>query len=99
MDAHKSEVLSINLRSADYLQTEPDSEEAWELREGLKEMNASWDRLGASLEDWREELQGLLMQCQVLKPTYTCFLALFLDRQNIISLRSFSISPCRNSTR
>lgn len=99
MDAHKSEVLSINLRSADFLQTEPDSEEAWELREGLKEMNTSWDRLGASLEDWREELQGLLMQCQVLKPTYTCFLALFLDLQNIVSLLLFSISPCRSSMR
>lgn len=78
MDAHKSEVLSINLRSADFLQTEHESEEAWELREGLKEMNASWDRLGASLEDWREELQGVLMQCQVLKHTYAHFLALFL---------------------
>lgn len=76
MDTHKSEVLSINLRSADFLQTEPDSEEAWELREGLKEMNTSWNRLGASLEDWREELQGVLMQCQVLKPTRTCFFSI-----------------------
>lgn len=67
MDAHKSEVLSINLSSADFLQTEPDSEEAWELRDGLKEMNARWDRLGSSLEDWREELQRALMRCQVLK--------------------------------
>lgn len=66
MDAHKSEVLSINLSSADFLQTEPDSEEAWELRDGLKEMNARWDRLGTSLEDWREELQRALMRCQVL---------------------------------
>lgn len=89
MDAHKSEVLSINLRSADFLQSEPDSEEAWELREGLKEMNTSWDRLGASLEDWREELQGVLMQCQVLKPTYTWFLAAFFDLQNSISLQLF----------
>uniref|UniRef100_A0A672IE86 KASH domain-containing protein n=1 Tax=Salarias fasciatus TaxID=181472 RepID=A0A672IE86_SALFA len=64
MDVHKSEVLSINLSSADFLQSEPDSEEAWELRDGLKEMNLRWDRLGASLEDWREELQRALMQCQ-----------------------------------
>ncbi|XP_062293158.1 nesprin-1 isoform X4 [Scomber scombrus] len=64
MDAHKSEVLSINLSSADFLQSEPDSEEAWELRDGLKEMNSRWDRLGTSLEDWREELQRALMQCQ-----------------------------------
>lgn len=70
LDTHKSEVLSINLRSADFLQTEPDSEEAWELRDGLKEMNSRWDRLGTSLEDWREELQRALMQCQVLKHTH-----------------------------
>lgn len=74
MDAHKSGVLSINLSSADFLQTEPDSEEAWELRDGLKEMNACWDRLGTSLEDWREELQRALMQCQVLKQYYSCLL-------------------------
>lgn len=67
MDAHKSEVLSINLSSADFLQSEPDSEEAWALKEGLKEMNTRWDRLGTSLEEWREELQRALMQCQVLQ--------------------------------
>lgn len=66
METHKSEVLSINLSSANFLQSEPDSEEAWELRDALKEMNAHWDRLGTSLEEWREELQRALMQCQVL---------------------------------
>ncbi|XP_027896443.1 nesprin-1 isoform X8 [Xiphophorus couchianus] len=69
MDAHKSEVLSINLSSADFLQSEPDSEEAWELRDRLKEMNSRWDRLSASLEDWREELQRALMQCQEFHET------------------------------
>uniref|UniRef100_A0A8C2ZZJ9 KASH domain-containing protein n=1 Tax=Cyclopterus lumpus TaxID=8103 RepID=A0A8C2ZZJ9_CYCLU len=64
VDAHKSEVLSINLSSAEFLQSESDSEEAWELRDRLKEMNTHWDRLGTSLEDWREELQRALMQCQ-----------------------------------
>ncbi|XP_026197444.1 nesprin-1 isoform X3 [Anabas testudineus] len=64
MDAHKSEVLSINLSSTDFLQSQPDSEEAWELRDGLKEMNTRWDRLSTLLEDWREELQRALMQCQ-----------------------------------
>ena len=67
MDTHKSEILSINLSSADFLQSEPDSEEAWELRDQLKEINLRWDCLGASLEDWREELQRALLQCQVLK--------------------------------
>ncbi|XP_068610253.1 nesprin-1 [Brachionichthys hirsutus] len=64
MDAHKSEVLSLNLSSAEFLQSEPDSEEAWQLRDGLKEMNARWDLLSTSLEDWREALQRALMQCQ-----------------------------------
>lgn len=67
MDAHKSEVLSVNLSSSNFLQSESDCEEAWELRDRLKEMNSCWDRLGASLEHWREELQRALMQCQVLK--------------------------------
>lgn len=90
MDANKSEVLSINLRSADFLQSELDSEEAWELRDGLKEMNARWDRLGTSLEDWREELQRALMQCQVLTHTHNTrahthkhFPVLFLPLQKI----------------
>ncbi|CDQ75247.1 unnamed protein product [Oncorhynchus mykiss] len=64
MDGHKSQVLSINLSSADFLQSDPDSKEAWELRDGLKEMNSRWDWLGSSLEDWRAELQRALMQCQ-----------------------------------
>ncbi|XP_061756512.1 nesprin-1-like isoform X2 [Nerophis ophidion] len=64
MDAHKSELLSINLTGASFLQSKPDSEEAWELKDGLEEMNASWDRLGTLLEKWREELQQALMQCQ-----------------------------------
>ncbi|XP_028296146.1 LOW QUALITY PROTEIN: nesprin-1-like, partial [Gouania willdenowi] len=64
MEIHKSEVLSINLSSADFLQSEPDSEEAWQLRAGLQEMNSRWDGLGLSLEGWREELQRALMQCQ-----------------------------------
>ncbi|KAK0149352.1 Nesprin-1 [Merluccius polli] len=69
MDGHKSEVLSINLSSADFLQSEPETEEAWELRDGLKKMNSRWDRLGSSLEDWREELQRALMQCQEFHET------------------------------
>ncbi|XP_077443053.1 nesprin-1 isoform X2 [Stigmatopora argus] len=64
MDTNKTEVLSINLSSANFLQSEPDSEEAWELRDALKEMNADWSRLGSSLEEWKEELQKALMQCQ-----------------------------------
>ena len=65
MDGHKSEVLSINLSGSEFLQSEPDSEEAWALRDGLKEMNSRWERLSSSLEAWREELQRALMQCQV----------------------------------
>ncbi|XP_057678025.1 nesprin-1 isoform X5 [Corythoichthys intestinalis] len=64
METNKSEVLSINLSSAAFLQSEPDSEEAWELRNALKEMNTHWNRLDTSLEEWREELQRALMQCK-----------------------------------
>lgn len=85
MEAHKSEVLSINLSSADFLQSEPDSEEAWELRDRLKEINSRWDRLSGSLEDWREELQRALMQCQVMSRTS------FLNSKT----RATSIYMCR----
>lgn len=80
MDAHKSQVLSINLSSADFLQSASDSEEAWELRDALKDMNSRWDCLGTSLERWREELQSALLQCQVQNHTVTetCFRWRFL---------------------
>lgn len=62
-DKRKAIVLSINLCSAEFMQT--DSEESRELQAKLKDMNNHWDKLGSSLEEWRSSLQEALMQCQV----------------------------------
>uniref|UniRef100_A0A3B5L1J6 KASH domain-containing protein n=1 Tax=Xiphophorus couchianus TaxID=32473 RepID=A0A3B5L1J6_9TELE len=61
-DKRKAIVLSINLCSAEFLQT--DTEESRELQAKLKDMNNSWDKLGSSLDEWRTSLQEALMQCQ-----------------------------------
>ncbi|XP_035277106.1 nesprin-1-like isoform X12 [Anguilla anguilla] len=62
VDARKAIVLSINLCSGEFLRGEAESSRRLQAR--LKEMNARWDRLGASLEEWRGTLQDALMQCQ-----------------------------------
>lgn len=62
-DKRKAIVLSINLCSAEFLQS--DTEESRELQAKLKDMNNSWDKLGSSLDEWRTSLQEALMQCQV----------------------------------
>uniref|UniRef100_A0A3Q2Q4V8 KASH domain-containing protein n=1 Tax=Fundulus heteroclitus TaxID=8078 RepID=A0A3Q2Q4V8_FUNHE len=61
-DKRKAIVLSINLCSAEFLQS--DTEESRELQAKLKDMNNSWDKLGSSLDQWRTSLQEALMQCQ-----------------------------------
>lgn len=62
-DKRKAIVLSINLCSAEFVQS--DTEESRELQVKLKDMNNHWDKLGSSLEEWRSSLQDALMQCQV----------------------------------
>lgn len=62
-DKRKPIVLSINLCSNEFVQT--DSAESRELQAKLKDMNKHWDRMGSSLEEWRCALQEALMQCQV----------------------------------
>lgn len=62
-DKRKAIVLSINLCSAEFVQS--DTEESRELQAKLKDMNNQWDKLGSSLEEWRSSLQDALMQCQV----------------------------------
>lgn len=62
-DKRKPIVLSINLCSNEFVQT--DSVESRELQTKLKAMNNHWDRMGSSLEEWRCALQEALMQCQV----------------------------------
>ncbi|XP_039537650.1 nesprin-1-like isoform X2 [Pimephales promelas] len=62
LDKRKAIVLSINLCSAEFVQS--DSEEARDLQRRLKEMNNRWERLSGSLDEWRNALQHALMQCQ-----------------------------------
>ncbi|KTG03577.1 hypothetical protein cypCar_00011669 [Cyprinus carpio] len=62
LDKRKAIVLSINLCSAEFVQS--DSEEARDLQRRLKEMNNRWERLSSSLDEWRNALQHALMQCQ-----------------------------------
>lgn len=62
-DKRKAIVLSVNLCSAEFVQS--DSEESRELQAKLKDMNNHWDKLGSSLEEWRSSLQDALMQCHV----------------------------------
>uniref|UniRef100_A0A671SML9 KASH domain-containing protein n=1 Tax=Sinocyclocheilus anshuiensis TaxID=1608454 RepID=A0A671SML9_9TELE len=62
LDKRKAIVLSINLCSAEFVQS--DSEEARDLQRQLKEMNNRWERLSSSLDEWRNALQHALLQCQ-----------------------------------
>ncbi|MCJ8736789.1 hypothetical protein PDJAM_G00016450 [Pangasius djambal] len=62
VDKRKAIVLSINLCSSEFVQSE--SEDSCELQGRLKEMNNRWERLTSSLDEWRSSLQDALMQCQ-----------------------------------
>uniref|UniRef100_A0A8C2GY21 KASH domain-containing protein n=1 Tax=Cyprinus carpio TaxID=7962 RepID=A0A8C2GY21_CYPCA len=62
LEKRKAIVLSINLCSAEFVQS--DSEETRDLQRRLKEMNNRCERLGSSLDEWRNALQHALMQCQ-----------------------------------
>ncbi|XP_016120247.1 nesprin-1-like, partial [Sinocyclocheilus grahami] len=62
LDKRKAIVLSINLCSAEFVQS--DSEEARDLQRQLKEMNNRWEHLSSSLDEWRNALQHALLQCQ-----------------------------------
>uniref|UniRef100_A0A8C7ULC6 Spectrin repeat containing, nuclear envelope 1b n=1 Tax=Oncorhynchus mykiss TaxID=8022 RepID=A0A8C7ULC6_ONCMY len=61
VDKRKATVLSINLCSAEFVQSA--TEESQDLQARLKEMNNRWDRLATSLGEWRAALQKALMQC------------------------------------
>ncbi|XP_072545442.1 nesprin-1 isoform X10 [Salminus brasiliensis] len=62
VDKRKAIVLSINLCSSEFVQS--DSDESRELQGRMKEMNDHWERLTSSLDEWRRSLQDALMQCQ-----------------------------------
>lgn len=61
VDNRKAIILSVNLCSAEF--TQSDSSDTEELRERLSQMNKRWDRVSGLLEQWRRTLQDALMQC------------------------------------
>ncbi|XP_048456777.1 nesprin-1-like isoform X2 [Rhincodon typus] len=61
VDNRKAIILSINLCSAEF--TQSDTSDALELCERLSQMNKRWDQVGSLLEAWRHTLQDALMQC------------------------------------
>ncbi|KAH0622388.1 hypothetical protein JD844_024652 [Phrynosoma platyrhinos] len=62
VDNRKAIILSINLCSSEFMQS--DSEENKKLQERLSQMNMRWDHVCTMLEEWRCSLQNALMQCQ-----------------------------------
>ncbi|XP_076833611.1 nesprin-1-like isoform X2 [Brachyhypopomus gauderio] len=62
VDKRKAIVLSINLCSSEFVQS--DSGETQQLQARLREMNNRWERLNSALGEWRSSLQDALMQCQ-----------------------------------
>ncbi|XP_039603730.1 nesprin-1-like isoform X8 [Polypterus senegalus] len=62
VDNRKAIILSINLCSSEFVQS--NTEEAQELQTRLGQMNKKWDRVGVLIEEWRVSLQDALMQCQ-----------------------------------
>uniref|UniRef100_A0A8C8SFJ9 Spectrin repeat containing nuclear envelope protein 1 n=1 Tax=Pelusios castaneus TaxID=367368 RepID=A0A8C8SFJ9_9SAUR len=62
VDNRKAIVLSINLCSSEF--TQSDSEESRKLQERLSQMNMHWERVCGLIEEWRNSLQDALMQCQ-----------------------------------
>ncbi|XP_027762733.1 nesprin-1-like isoform X3 [Empidonax traillii] len=62
IDNRKAIVLSINLCSSEF--TQSDSEESKKLQERLSQMNMRWEHVCSMIEEWRNSLQAALMQCQ-----------------------------------
>ncbi|XP_044278581.1 nesprin-1 isoform X9 [Varanus komodoensis] len=62
VDNRKAIILSINLCSSEFMQS--DSEESKDLQERLSQMNMRWDHVCTMLDEWRSSLQNALMQCQ-----------------------------------
>ncbi|XP_041070727.1 nesprin-2-like isoform X1 [Carcharodon carcharias] len=62
LDKYKALVISANLNSREFLQT--DSVEVQELQQKLHQVNGSWNKAAQTLELWRMSLQAALIQCQ-----------------------------------
>ncbi|XP_048455965.1 nesprin-2-like [Rhincodon typus] len=62
LDKYKALVISANLSSREFLQT--DSAEAQELQDKLHQVNGNWNRTAQRLEQWRVSLRNALTDCQ-----------------------------------
>ncbi|XP_059504896.1 nesprin-2 [Stegostoma tigrinum] len=62
LDKYKALVISANLSSREFLQT--DSAEAQELQAKLHQVNGNWNRTAQRLEQWRASLRSALTGCQ-----------------------------------
>uniref|UniRef100_A0A8C9AHQ9 Spectrin repeat containing nuclear envelope protein 2 n=1 Tax=Prolemur simus TaxID=1328070 RepID=A0A8C9AHQ9_PROSS len=61
-DTYKALVVSANVSSKEFLQTE--STESTELRSRLHQLSRCWDAAQGAVDSWREGLRQSLMQCQ-----------------------------------
>lgn len=60
---YKALILSINLTSKDFKQT--DSTGGKELQNRLRRVNLRWEKANILLENWKKNLQKALIHCQV----------------------------------
>uniref|UniRef100_A0A2K6FJQ6 Nesprin-2 n=1 Tax=Propithecus coquereli TaxID=379532 RepID=A0A2K6FJQ6_PROCO len=61
-DTYKALVVSANVSSKEFLQTE--SAESTELQSRLHQLSQCWDAAQGAVDSWREGLRQSLMQCQ-----------------------------------
>ncbi|XP_040497740.1 nesprin-2 isoform X2 [Ursus maritimus] len=61
-DTYKALVVSVNMSSKDFLQTE--SAESSELQGRVGQLGLRWDTAQGAVESWREGLRQSLLQCQ-----------------------------------
>ncbi|XP_069343498.1 nesprin-2 isoform X2 [Eulemur rufifrons] len=61
-DTYKALVVSANVSSKEFLQTE--SAESTELRRRLHQLSRCWDAARGAVDSWREGLRQSLMRCQ-----------------------------------
>uniref|UniRef100_A0A8C9C6Q4 Spectrin repeat containing nuclear envelope protein 2 n=1 Tax=Phocoena sinus TaxID=42100 RepID=A0A8C9C6Q4_PHOSS len=74
-DTYKALVVSVNVSSKEFLQTE--STDSEELQDRVGQLRLRWDAAQGAVESWREGLRLSLMQCQSKKGT--CSDVLFFD--------------------
>uniref|UniRef100_A0A8C9ANP7 Spectrin repeat containing nuclear envelope protein 2 n=1 Tax=Prolemur simus TaxID=1328070 RepID=A0A8C9ANP7_PROSS len=76
-DTYKALVVSANVSSKEFLQTE--STESTELRSRLHQLSRCWDAAQGAVDSWREGLRQSLMQCQSSKKRQCSDVLFFKD--------------------